>query len=324
MSLGLVRVPASADSEERSIILVTTPEDRAALYRLRHQIYVEDMALISPDHDFVSGDQLIDPYDERSSNLLLRVGGVPAGSIRLTEVSDSPLEIDGYTDASAACPAPAQAAEVTRFMLRQELRGGGEGTLLMFAVWRLLQRSQTRYLLVAGKVRRLGKRYKNILAAGLTVRPGSSQYGLTGCRYELLIADLGAVEPAAGGLVCLQPCRVHRRSADAGAHPPDPSSWGEPAARCSLAAPDHLSITGSRVHCQVQSASSSQASTARPVESSLSCDALAREASGASRARVVSPCCRYSSPRWLCTFTARPGRSCASTLVVASVRMWRA
>ena len=48
-----------------------------------------------------------------------------------------------------------------------------------------------RVLLFAGKVGSLGRYYKNLSPLGLRIAPETFVYGLTGCRYELIAADLG-------------------------------------------------------------------------------------------------------------------------------------
>ncbi len=191
MSLVLTRLRADAQHPEMTVIIATTQAELEEVYRIRYQVYVEEMGILGPDHEFVRGNSLVDPFDGWSTNLLLRVGDEPAGTIRITERADGELEIDRYTDASASCPDPGRAAEITRLMVRQGFRGGLAGLLLMRGLWKFIQRSGIRYMLVAGKAGSLGRYYKRVCAGGLSVRPGSFCYGLTGCHYELLTVDFG-------------------------------------------------------------------------------------------------------------------------------------
>jgi len=191
MSAVIARVPSRQGQPELEVVVATTQAEQRALFRLRYDIYVRKMGLLALDHAFVQDDQLVDPYDAWSTNLLLRANGVPAGSIRFTERRNGPLEIDQYTDASARCPAPMGTLEVTRFMVRRDLHTGRASPLLLYAMWKLLSRSTSHTILAAGKLGKLGQYYKNVCAAGLTVAPTPFEYGLTGCKYELLIANIG-------------------------------------------------------------------------------------------------------------------------------------
>ena len=192
MDRPLATLSAQPGSPAFTVIEAKHPEDLDALFRLRRRIYVREMGLLREDHPFVCGPLLVDPYDQWSTNLLLKVGGRAAGSVRVTRASEGRLEIDEYTDASARCPQPSRALEVTRFMVAREFRGGPAGSLLLHAMWKQLLEWDVRYLLAAGKVGSLGRYYKNLCAAGLRVEPEPFTYGLTGCRYQLLIADTGA------------------------------------------------------------------------------------------------------------------------------------
>ena len=191
MSPVLARCAARGRFPALEVVLATTPEDLDALYRLRKQIYVDEMRIVSPDHPFVQGDRLVDPYDAWSANLLLRADGAAVGTVRLTEAARGPLEIDTYTDATARCPDPTCTAEVTRLMVCRSLRGSAGSALLLYGVWQLA-RSRSRYLLAAAKPGSLGRYYTHVSRAGMTLHPGRFAYGLTGCQYELLVADLGA------------------------------------------------------------------------------------------------------------------------------------
>ena len=99
------------------VVLATTDADLKDLYRLRHRIYVEEMGIVPVDHPFVKPGALVDPFDAWSIQLMLKVDGVPAGTVRVTRASDGPLEIDEYVDATGTLDDPSQAAEITRLMV---------------------------------------------------------------------------------------------------------------------------------------------------------------------------------------------------------------
>ncbi|MEL6342155.1 MAG: hypothetical protein AAFV53_03420 [Myxococcota bacterium] len=191
MSLVLARCASRNGLPPMEAVLVTSVNDHIDLWQIRRQIYVDEMGLVSPDHPYVTSNGLRDPFDEYSANILLRLGGVPAGSVRVTVAGDGPLEIDQYTEASARSPDPARTAEVTRLMVRQDLRGSHASALLLHAMWRVF-RTRCRYLLAAAKPGGLGQYYKNACTVGLTVFPERFFYALTGAQYELILADSGA------------------------------------------------------------------------------------------------------------------------------------
>lgn len=190
MSIPVAQCPPRNGFPALEVVLATSEQELDQLYRLRKQIYVDEMGVVAPEHPFVDGERLVDPYDAWSVNLVLLAAGRPAGSVRLTEARAGALEIDAYTQASARCPEPEQAAEATRLMVSRQLRGSSGSALLLFAMWKVL-RSRCRYLLAAAKPGGLGAYYKHACAAGMTVFPERFEYGLTGCQYELILADTG-------------------------------------------------------------------------------------------------------------------------------------
>lgn len=169
--------------------LATTAAEHEAVERLRHQIYVEELGILPADHDYVDGERLRDPFDAWSTQLLALVDGAPAGTARLTEALDGPLEIDGLVDWRARVPADASVAEVTRFMVARPHRRLGVGPMLAHAAYRVLAGSPSPYVLAAGKLGNLGRYYRN---AGFDLLSDAPfEYTLTGCRYHLLGVDLG-------------------------------------------------------------------------------------------------------------------------------------
>jgi putative hemolysin len=69
--------------------LATRPADIDAALRLRHEVYVNRMGLIQPDHPYVRDGRLEDPYDARSHHLVLRTGGQVVGTARFTCASST-------------------------------------------------------------------------------------------------------------------------------------------------------------------------------------------------------------------------------------------
>jgi hypothetical protein len=190
MSLELARLGATGSRPTLRVVVVTTAQERAACARLRADIYVNEMGILSSDHPYVGPDGLVDPYDRYSTNLLLMAGDVAVGTARVTQACDGPLEIEQYVDLAAVGRPRGELVEVTRFMLRKAWRRSAAGPLLGLALYRLMRRSQAHVLVVAGKLSNLGRYYKN---TGLRSVPGVPpfRYGLTGCDYELLTTDFG-------------------------------------------------------------------------------------------------------------------------------------
>jgi hypothetical protein len=171
--------------------IATTTAQLEQVQRLRKRIYVDELQILQPDHAYVQGERLVDPYDDWSTHLACFAGDVPVGTIRVTETADGALELEEYLDLNACDEPTDELAELTRYMVTRAWRRTQVGPLLIFAAWKLLDsRSERRVMLIAAKVGNLGRHYKN---GGLehTGLP-SFCYGLTGCTYELLKADFGA------------------------------------------------------------------------------------------------------------------------------------
>lgn len=195
MSIELAFLPATRSRPPLRVVLATTAAQRRACWRLRADIYVDELAIVAADHPFVGPEGLRDPYDDWSLDLLLLAGDEPAGTVRITRAADGALELAEYADLSDLGEAlrgfrAEAAAEITRFMVRRSWRRTAAAPLLALAAWRVLRQAGVRWVLVAGKEGNLGRYYQN---AGMRRLPGTPAftYGLTGCRYELLALDVG-------------------------------------------------------------------------------------------------------------------------------------
>ena len=190
MSLELARLPATPRRPCLRVVIVTTEAERRACFRLRADIYVDELGILPADHPYVGPDGLEDPYDAWSTNLLLLAGDTPIGTARVTQAADGPLELEEYVDLDAVGGDRSLLADGTRFMVRKAWRRTAAGPLLALATYRLLRRSQAQVFLVAGKLNNLGRYYKNAGIVPVSDVPAFT-YELTGCRYELLAADFG-------------------------------------------------------------------------------------------------------------------------------------
>ncbi|MFT4625813.1 MAG: putative GNAT family N-acyltransferase [Myxococcota bacterium] len=189
MSRPLAHLPASTRHGALTVELVASPAALAEVYRLRRRIYVDELGVLGPDHPFVDGDALRDPYDAYSHQLLLREDGRPIGTLRLTVAAYGPLELEAYTDAPIG--SDRQVAEGTRFMVSRASRRGPGARLLILAAYRHLRTIGVHRVICAGKVGNLGRYYANVGFARLSSE--SFTYDLVGpARYELLGVELGA------------------------------------------------------------------------------------------------------------------------------------
>lgn len=191
MSIELVHFPATATRAALRVIVAVTAAERAQVYALRYDIYVSELGLLPPDHPYVDGRSLRDPFDDRSIQLLLLCGDEPVGTMRLTPASSGPLELEAYRPIDDVPHRRAELCEATRFMVKRAMRRGLAGPALLLATVRAMARAGLRVLLAAGKVGNLGRYYRNV---GLEqVGDDHFTYDLVGsARYRLLLLDIGA------------------------------------------------------------------------------------------------------------------------------------
>lgn len=189
MSLVLITSSLGPEAPRYEVTLATTRADLEEVRRLRHRVYVQEMRLLAPDHEFVDGDRLVDPYDDWSTHLLLRVDGVPAGTVRITEQADGALELSRYTTVAEHLPPGARPAELTRYMVTREHRGSMAGPLLLYCAFRVIVNSTSDTMVAAAKLGSLATYYSH---AGLQLTEAPPfEYGLTGCTYRLGTMTLG-------------------------------------------------------------------------------------------------------------------------------------
>ncbi|HMV68584.1 MAG TPA: GNAT family N-acyltransferase [Myxococcota bacterium] len=189
MSLVLITSSLGPRAPRYEVTLVTSLADLKEVQRLRHRVYVHELGIVAPDHEFVDGDRLVDPYDGWSTHLLLRVDGVAAGTVRVTEQSDGELELARYTSFAEHLPSGARPAELTRYMVLREHRGSMAGPLLLYCAFHVIVNSTSDTMVAAAKLGSLSTYYTR---AGLRVTDAPPfEYGLTGCTYRLGFMDLG-------------------------------------------------------------------------------------------------------------------------------------
>jgi len=172
------------------VIQARTPDELREVFRLRYKVYVTERGILPPDHPYVHGDEVRDPYDAYSTNFLLLADGRPAGTIRCTAAQDGELEIVRYRKIEAASRDMARTCELTRFMILPEFRDNYSAGHLIYMFWRHAINQETPLLFVAGKVGSLARYYRNF---GLRqVEKEAFEYSLVGTeKYVLLHSDFG-------------------------------------------------------------------------------------------------------------------------------------
>jgi len=170
-------------------IVATSPEEKEACYRLRYRIYVKQAKVLEPDHPYVQGEFLIDPYDVYSTQILLLAGEMPVGTARITCAREGALELEAYKRGTFVEPRQVT-CEITRLMILPEWRCLEASGELFYTLYKAFTRLNTHRVLAAGKLGRLSRYYQNL---GLKVLGGGSfAYRLIpNAYYHLMLGDFG-------------------------------------------------------------------------------------------------------------------------------------
>lgn len=172
------------------VIQARTQDELKEVFRLRYKVYVTERGILPPDHPYVHGNEVRDPYDAYSTSFLLLADGSPAGTIRCTAARDGELEIARYRDIETVSRDMDRTCELTRFMILPEFRDNYSAGHLIYRFWRNAINQETPLLFVAGKVGSLARYYRNfgLRQAGCA----AFEYSLVGtAKYVLLHADFG-------------------------------------------------------------------------------------------------------------------------------------
>ncbi len=170
-------------------LVATSPADLRACFRLRHQIYVERAKVVPPGHAMVRGDELIDAYDDYSTQILLLADERPVGTARITSARSGPLEIEAYRANLPITPRH-HTCEVTRLMVLDEWRSMLATGELLYTVYQTLDALDVHRLLAAGKLGSLGRYYQNFGLRVVDDEPFA--YGfIQGAKYRVLLGDFG-------------------------------------------------------------------------------------------------------------------------------------
>jgi CRP-like cAMP-binding protein/predicted GNAT family N-acyltransferase len=133
------------------IVTVTTAAEREQVYRLRYDIYIDEMhyPYANADH---AGRRLADALDATARLLLAREGDQALGTMRIQFGADAPFDVGSVStyglDRLRGLVAPAQLAILTRFMIRPEHRAGplARSMFLRFAELLVKERIEVAFL----------------------------------------------------------------------------------------------------------------------------------------------------------------------------------
>ncbi len=169
----------------------TSRDEKDACYRLRYRIYVDHKKILPPDHPYVVGDQLIDPYDAYSTQILLLAGDEVAGTARVTCARDGALELEAYTDGGCHLWPRATTCEITRLMILPKWRSFQASGELFFCLFRTFIRLGAHRVLAAGKLGSLTRYYENLGLQVIHDDPFAYRL-IPNAYYRIMLGDFGA------------------------------------------------------------------------------------------------------------------------------------
>lgn len=129
-------------------VIVVTPDSSKELkervYRLRYQVYVEEMK-----HNLANEERMLhDKYDEYSTNFLAEVDGQDVGTMRYTAKRDGPLESEEQNESWRSLiwsseRDPSVVCELARWIVRRDFRGSSVGPMVGYATIEHCMRENT-------------------------------------------------------------------------------------------------------------------------------------------------------------------------------------
>jgi len=134
-------LPTSSLAATRSVtpslqVALATPEERESLYRLRHEVYAQEIG----QHLSNEQGRLTDALDEVNDYLVVRSKGTVAGFISVTPPSAGSYSIDKYfSRASLPFPVDEGLFEVRLLTVSKPQRGSRVAALLMYAAFRWIE-----------------------------------------------------------------------------------------------------------------------------------------------------------------------------------------
>jgi N-acyl-L-homoserine lactone synthetase len=120
-TLGLFLFDRAAERAGYTFERAVSVEDRDAAFRIRWQVYTERGYIDRADHP---DGRFIDPYDDHSILFLARQHGRPVGTARLIPAAGGTQVLDQYNLELPPAVTLGRAAEIGRFAVAMEHRGG--------------------------------------------------------------------------------------------------------------------------------------------------------------------------------------------------------
>jgi histidinol-phosphate/aromatic aminotransferase/cobyric acid decarboxylase-like protein/predicted GNAT family N-acyltransferase len=196
-------LPTSSLAATRSVtpslqVALATPEERESLYRLRHEVYAQEIGQHLPNEQ----GRLTDALDEVNDYLVVRSKGAVAGFISITPPSAGSYSIDKYfSRASLPFPVDEGLFEVRLLTVSKPQRGSRVAALLMVAAFRWIEAHGGSSMVCIGRREVLPLYLKTGLQdCGLQVRSGAVHYHLLHARVRHLRAVLEAGEWPLNGM----------------------------------------------------------------------------------------------------------------------------
>lgn len=121
----------------------TSKEDREQVYRLRYEIYIEEMGRTQTyaDHE---RRMITEPFDDTAHLLLAENDENPVGTARINFRKEGSLECEELYDLDQFGPYfPAAISMTTKLMIREAARGSGLAGKLAMAAYRMARENET-------------------------------------------------------------------------------------------------------------------------------------------------------------------------------------
>lgn len=143
--------PRTQGSDHILVRIATTDAERAAIYRLRFDVYVGELGVAATDHqegDLV-GRQLRDQWDEHAYHCFATENGVIVASGRVNLRRDGPVECEDLLEMARFVPAfPDAVSTTSRLAIVPELRGSGLFTRMACAIYEFHRQCGVQFMFI--------------------------------------------------------------------------------------------------------------------------------------------------------------------------------
>jgi histidinol-phosphate/aromatic aminotransferase/cobyric acid decarboxylase-like protein len=174
--------PESGQSVARLVLRMAGPEDRPAIYRLRHEVYASELGQHPENAERV----LRDPLDEFNHYIVACSDDEIVGFVSMTPPGHDRYSVDKYVP-RAELPVPADDGlyEVRLLTVARSHRASRATLLLMHAVLRWIDERGGRSVVAIGRREVLGLYQKvGFVPAGRSIQSGAVRYELMSTSLE--------------------------------------------------------------------------------------------------------------------------------------------